>query len=169
MRFIGRAAWRAGFIAVAVAGLSGALSVAARAEDGTITAVIDQARLVRIPKGTETLVIGNPTVADVTLLKQNNLMILSPRSFGETNFIALDGQGNPLAQSMIRVVGGSDALIVQSGMSRQSYSCSPRCQPTERLGDDNEYLSKIAGQDQAHSQRLSNSTPPTAPGLLSPR
>ena len=138
------------------------------AEDPAIVAVIDQARLVKIPKGTETLVIGNPTIADVTLLKQNSLMILTPKAFGETNFIALDGQGNPVAQSLIRVVAGTDAVIVQSGMSRQSYSCAPRCQPTERLGDDPDYLTKISGEDVAHSTRLSGSAPPTSPGLVSP-
>lgn len=142
---------------------AGGPALAAPADDAVITAVVDKARLVRIPKGTETLVIGNPTIADVTLLKQNDLMILSPRAFGETNFIALDGQGNPLAQSTIRVVAGADALIVQSGMARQSYSCAPRCQPTERLGDDVDYLNKVTNADQAHSSRLANSTPPTAP------
>ena len=53
------------------------------AGEGMITAVIDQARLIKIPAGTQTLVIGNPTVADVTLIKQNNLMILSPKAFGD--------------------------------------------------------------------------------------
>ena len=69
------------------------------AADGRIVAVIDQAKLIKIPAGTQTLVIGNPTVADVTLMKQNGLMILSPKAFGETNFIALDAAGNPVAES----------------------------------------------------------------------
>jgi Flp pilus assembly secretin CpaC len=148
---------------LALASLAGA----ARADDATIVAVVDQARLVRIPPGTDTLVIGNPTIADVTLLKQNNLMILTPRSFGETNFIALDAQGNPVAQSIIRVVNGGDALVVQRGMARESYSCAPRCQPTERLGDDDTFLSKVSTQVQAHSSRLNKSVPPASPGSVS--
>lgn len=139
------------------------------ADDQKIVAVIDQAKLVKIPPGTDTLVIGNPTIADVTLLKQNNLMILTPKSFGETNFIALDSKGNPVAESMIEVVNGTNSLVVQRGMDRMSYSCSPRCQPTERLGDDEKYSNSVASQIQAHNARLAGATPPTGPGLLSPR
>ena len=132
------------------------------AGDGKIVAVIDQAKLIKIPAGTQTLVIGNPTVADVTLIKQNNLMILSPKAFGETNFIALDAGGNPVAESTIEVVAGTSSLIVQRGMERQSYSCAPKCQPTERLGDDDKYLSATASQDQAHTARLLASATPAA-------
>ena len=145
-----------------LAGAAILLTTPAAAEDKTIVAIIDQARLVKIPAGTQTLVIGNPTVADVTLLKQNNLMVLTPRSFGETNFIALDSQGNPVAESMIRVVGGGSAIVVQRGMDRQSYSCAPMCQPTERLGDDDKYVSAVASQTQAHTARLSGAAPPTS-------
>ena len=138
----------------------------ARASNAVIMATVDQARLVKIPTGTETLIIGNPTIADVTLLKQNNLMILTPKAFGETNFIALDKNGSPVAESMIEVVNGSNAVVVQRGMLRQSYSCAPRCQPTERLGDDDKYLSEVASQALAHSSRLAGSVPPAGPGLM---
>ena len=141
----------------------------ARAADLVISATVDQAKLVKVPAGTTTLIIGNPTIADITLLKQNDLMILTPKAFGETNFIALDKDGNPVAESVIRVVNGTDALVVQRGMDRQSYSCAPRCQPTERLGDDDKYLNQVASQVQAHGTRLAGSQPPTGPGLLAPR
>ena len=157
--------------AVLLAGALGLAAVAAvstvspaLAGEPVIVAVVDQARLVKVPEGAETLIIGNPTIADVTLLKQNSLMILTPRSFGETNFIALDAKGNPVAQSVIRVVNGTDMVIVQRGMARESYSCAPRCQPTERLGDDGAYFGKISGEVQAHTARLAGSAPPIAPG-----
>ena len=136
----------------------------AQADDVKIVAIIDQARLVKIPAGTQTLVIGNPTIADITLLRRNNVMILTPKAFGETNFIALDADGNPVAESTIEVVAGTNSLIVQRGAERQSYSCAPRCQPTERLGDDDKYMSAVANQAQAHTQRLAGSPAPTQPG-----
>jgi Flp pilus assembly secretin CpaC len=136
-----------------------------RADDTTIVATVDQAKLVKIPPGTETLIIGNPTIADVTLLKRNNVMILVPKSYGETNFIALDSNGAPVAESVIRVIDNDSSLVVQRGFERQSYSCAPRCQPVERLGDDAKYLSDVAAQDVAHHQRLATSTPPVGVGL----
>ncbi len=160
--------WKIGSLKAAVLLALAAGSLSARAADVVIVATVDQARLVKIPAGTETLIIGNPTIADVTLLKANNLMILTPKSFGETNFIALDKDGNPVAESLIQVVNGTDALVVQRGMDRQSYSCAPRCQPTERLGDDDKYLSQVAAQAQSHSSRLAGVQAPIGPSLIPP-
>ena len=173
MRFSRQGLKNAIGIAVAAAGLACALlsgmPADAHAEDQPIVGVIDQARLVKIPDGTDTLIIGNSTIADVTLLKQKHLMVLTPKAFGETNFIALDPDGNPLAESTIRVINSTDALIVQSGMQRQSYSCAPKCQPTERLGDDDAYLGRVTGQDAAHVARLAGASAPTQAGLAAPR
>ena len=159
-------------VAAALLGLTGALActapASARADESAIVGVVDQARLVKIPAGTDTLIIGNSTVADVTLLKQKGLMVLTPKAFGETNFIALDAAGNPLAESTIQVINSGDAVVVQRGMERQSYSCAPKCQPVERLGDDDKYLSAVAASAQAHNQRLAGATAPTQPGLMSP-
>ena len=120
------------------------------AEDN-LTVTVDQARIVKVPAGTRTLVIGNPMIADVTLLKNGAAMVVTGKGFGETNFIALDADGKPVAQSEIRVVSSTNALVVQRGMDRQSYSCLPRCQPTAHLGDDTGYFNDVAAQIQAHN------------------
>jgi Flp pilus assembly secretin CpaC len=117
----------------------------------TLIVQIDQARPVKVPPGTQTLIIGNPMIADITLLKQGGVMIVTGKGFGETNFIALDGSGNPVAESMIQVVSSGGTLVVQRGLERQSYSCAPRCQPTLRLGDDAKYFSEVSAQVQAHN------------------
>ena len=158
--------------AAAILGLASAIACMApasvRADDAAIVGVVDQARLVKIPAGTDTLIIGNSTVADVTLLKQKGLMVLTPKAFGETNFIALDANGTPLAESTIQVINSTNALVVQRGMDRQSYSCAPNCQPVERLGDDDKFLNAVATQNAAHNSRLAGATAPTQPGLMSP-
>ena len=89
------------------------------AMEETLVVTIDQARVVNVPAGTEALIVGNAAIADLTLLKQGATMIITGKGFGETNFIALDAAGNPLAQSLIRVVGGRNALLVQRGMGRR--------------------------------------------------
>ena len=151
---------RAAILGLAFA-LASSMPASAKADEA-IVGIVDQARLVKIPDGTDTLIIGNSTIADVTLLKQKSLMVLTPKAFGETNFIALDAQGKPLAESTIQVINSSNALVVQRGMERQSYSCAPDCQPTERLGDDSKYLSSVAQEAQAHTSRLAGRDHPDA-------
>ena len=124
------------------------------AMEETLVVTIDQARVVKVPAGTESLVVGNAAIADLTLLKQGDV-IITGKGFGETNFIALDAAGNPLSQSLIHVVaGGSDALLVQRGMDRQSYACEPpsrQCLPTVKLGDDAKYFTDTAKQVTDHN------------------
>ncbi|MDQ1532223.1 MAG: hypothetical protein QOE37_2384, partial [Microbacteriaceae bacterium] len=110
------------------------MPTASRAEE-TIAVTLDRARVVKLPDRTQTLVIGNPIIADVTPLKSNGLMVITGKSYGTTNLIALDAAGNPVAESMVRVDAAENALLVQRGMSRESYACSPRCEPTINLGD----------------------------------
>jgi hypothetical protein len=100
-----------------------------------LSVTLDQAKIARIPDGTVTLVIGNPIVADVTMLKGSGAMVVTGKGFGETNLIALDGQGNVLDEKTIRVVPTGSVLVVQRGMERESYSCAPTCMPTVQLGD----------------------------------
>lgn len=119
--------------------------------DDTLVVTVDQARVVKVPEAARTLIIGNPMIADVTLLKQGSTMIITGKGFGETNLIALDKSGNPVAQSMIQVVGGANALVVQRGMERQSYTCAPRCQPAARLGDDAKFFGDVTAQIQQHN------------------
>jgi Flp pilus assembly secretin CpaC len=150
-----------------VAGLAGATGNAWALEK-TINVVIDQAHLVDLPEGTATLIIGNPTIADVTMIgSRSSLMVLTPKAFGETNFIALDASGKPLSESIIRVVAGSETLIVQRGMERQSYACAPKCQATEKLGDDNKFFSDTVQQAKAYTSSVSSSAPPVSGSVIS--
>jgi hypothetical protein len=119
----------------------------AAAEGGPILSVtLDQAKIARVPDGTKTLVVGSPIVADVTLLKGSNTMVVTGKGYGETNLIALDGSGNVLDEKTIRVEPAGSVLIVQRGMQRESYSCAPKCMPTVELGDGGDSFGLASGQ-----------------------
>jgi hypothetical protein len=115
--------------------LLGLASAAAAAPEEVLRVNLDQAKIARVPDGTVTLVIGNPIVADVTMLKGSGAMVVTGKGFGETNLIAVDGQGNILDEKTIRVVPTGSVLVVQRGLERESYSCAPQCMPTVQLGD----------------------------------
>src|SRR5208283_4018064 len=59
---------------------------------------VDKARVARIPDHTQILVIGQPGIADVTMLKNSGMGVITGKSFGETNLVALDAQGNLLGE-----------------------------------------------------------------------
>ncbi|PPQ29923.1 hypothetical protein CCR94_14720 [Rhodoblastus sphagnicola] len=116
-----------------------------------VTVTVDRARIARIPEKTQTLVIGQPGIADVTMLKNSGMGVITGKSFGETNLIALDGEGNMLGEWIIRVGAEKADLLVQNGMNRESYICAPNCLPTVELSDSKTIAADRAGAVSAHT------------------
>jgi hypothetical protein len=106
----------------------------------SIAVALDRAKIVKVPEGTQTLIIGNPLVADVTMLKGNGSMVVTGRSFGATNLIWLDSAGNSIGETMVKVSPAEQSMVVLRGLVQESYSCNPRCSPTVALGDDSKYM-----------------------------
>ena len=117
-------------------GASGAVHAADK-----ISVELDQAKVLQLPPNTSTIIVGNPLIASVTMINRNTQLILTGKTFGQTNMIALDSNGNSIGESMIVVKGSRTGLLVQRGMVQETYSCQPRCQPTVTLGDNNKFSS----------------------------
>jgi Flp pilus assembly secretin CpaC len=117
-------------------GLSSAAAAGAAAPSDVLKITLDQAKVAKVPTGTTTLVVGNPAIADVTMLKGGVGMVVTGKGYGQTNLVAIDVQGNILDEKQIVVAPTRDVLIVQRGDSRSSYSCNPQCMPTVQLGDE---------------------------------
>jgi len=110
-----------------------------------VSVKVNMARVLKINAPAATIIVGNPGVADVTIQDPQTL-ILTGKSYGETNLIVLDSGGNAIADTVVEVVQAqSDVLTMYQGAKRQSMSCSPVCQPMIMLGDDNDYASQSAG------------------------
>lgn len=140
---------RALLAALAIAACTAAGALAA---DESVAVVLNQARILRLPEKTKTVVVGNPMIADVAMQKHGNL-VLTGKSYGVTNLIALDEKGNIVAESHIRVQGGAqDAMVtVQRGMDRETYSCAPLCQPTINPGDGKQFFDLTGNQADKHN------------------
>lgn len=131
-----------GRIGVAAALLT--LSVLGASAADSIVVSLDQAKVARMPANAQTLIVGNPAIADVTMLKNSGTMVITGKGYGETNLIALDKNGDLVAESAIRVRGNGSVLLVQRGMERESYSCAPQCVPSIQLGDGKMFESTAA-------------------------
>ena len=124
------------FALVSGLGLSSAAAAGAAAPSDVLRVTLDQAKIAKVPTGTTTLVVGNPSIADVTMLKGGVGMVVTGKGYGQTNLVAIDAQGNILDEKQIQVTPTRNVLVVQRGDARASYICNPLCMPTVQLGDE---------------------------------
>jgi hypothetical protein len=133
--------------AVFTPGLSGGSSAAIAAEaasaasPGAIVVVhLDEAKILKLPERTATLVIGNPLIADA-VVQPGGIAVITAKSYGATNLMALDRAGATLFDSSIQVLGPADkVVIVYRGTERETYSCMRDCGPRATIGDSTTYF-----------------------------
>ena len=85
----------------------------ASAAEETLTVLLDRAQVIAFPAGTATVIVGNPIIADVTMLRNSGEIILTGKGYGQTNLLFLDGRGTVLSEALLRVREPSSALVVQ--------------------------------------------------------
>lgn len=127
----------------------------------SISVVVDQAKLVKLPEKIATIVVGNPAIADVSL-QPGGMMVVTGKSYGVTNVMALDRQGSVLIDRLVQVEGPTDKLVtVYRGVDRESYSCTPTCQRRVTLGDSQGYFEAQINQNGSFARQAAG-TPPDA-------
>ena len=132
-------AFAAGFIVSAIAVLP---FTPAKAQD--LIVKYDQSQLLRLPRPVAEIIIGNPTIAEVTV-QAANLLVVTGKTFGITNVIALDAERNIIQDQRVMVVRDEVKVInVQKGGKRESYNCTPQCNPSLVVGDDTTYFESVA-------------------------
>jgi hypothetical protein len=121
-----------------------ALILSSKAKAADLVVAYDQSQLLRLPRAVSSVIIGNPSIADVAI-QGGNLLVVTGKTFGVTNIIALDEERNIIQDQRI-VVTRDEVRIVNltKGGLRQSYSCTPNCSPTLTIGDDKDYFETVA-------------------------
>lgn len=104
----------------------------------------DQSQLLRISRPVAEIIIGNSTVADITV-QSKTLLVVTGKSFGRTNMILLDSSQNVIQENQIIVLQDQSQVInLRRGIARESYNCAPRCNPTITVADEQLYFKKAA-------------------------
>ncbi len=81
------------------------------------------------------IVVGDPTVADVSIINDRTLVVLGKKA-GATTLLAFDVRGQALADRQIVVSDIPDqAIVVQRGVIASTYACGDRCSKLGGGGD----------------------------------
>ncbi len=118
----------------------------------SVLVTVDQAKVFRVSRPAGTIIIGNPAIVDATI-QDDQTLILTGRSFGVTNLIVLDGNGDAIIdQPVVVKASETNTVRIYRRDSRATLACSPVCEPTLTIGDDNAAFNFASGQIQARNQ-----------------
>ena len=123
--------------------------------DEQIVVHLDEARVIKLPDRTATVVIGNPLIADISV-QPGSLAVVTGKSYGATNIIIMDNSGAVLTEHNVEVQGPTDKIVVvYRGINRATYSCTPECAARVTLADHTEFFSDtLARMAARNSQSL---------------
>jgi Flp pilus assembly secretin CpaC len=121
-----------------LAGLAAAI-LPAGAGSG-IEVVMNQAKIVKLSRPADTIVVGNPAIADASVQDATTL-VLTGKGFGVTNLVVLDIDGNPVVDEQVYVARQTASSVrVYRRADVQTLSCTPYCESSyktdaERMSD----------------------------------
>jgi hypothetical protein len=136
-----------GISGIGLALLSAALALAASPLRGNANELIvkfDQSQIIKLPRPVAEIIIGNPMIADIAI-QSSNMLVVTGKSFGLTNLIALDADRNVIIDQRVMVQRDNARLLfLTKGGKRETYNCAPQCNPTMTVGDDNTFFDQTA-------------------------
>jgi len=131
--------------------------LAAAANAGSAVSVpLDQVRIIAFKHPVSTLYVGNPVIADVTII-DNRHAFVQGKAFGTTNILALDASGRQVANEAVIVASSGGAMVtLQRGTAQTTYACaSAHCQPAPLPGDGKDAFDAANDQITKHQSLLS--------------
>lgn len=105
------------------------LSTAATAVAGKgISVQVNQAKIVKLARPADTIIVGNPKIADASV-QDSTTIVLTGKGFGVTNLVILDGSGQPIVDEQISVSRDTtESVRVYRRAELQTLHCSPVCE-----------------------------------------
>jgi putative type II/III system pilus formation protein len=135
--------------------LATALLVAASpayAADNSVALALDEVHTLTFKTPVATVYVGNPTIADVTMLDARHAFVQG-KGYGRTNIVALNRDNVQVFNAHITVIGARDSgtVTLNRGAQRVTLTCAGgRCEPTPTPGDDQKAFDAANNQSTAH-------------------
>lgn len=93
-----------------------------------IEVTMNQAKIVKLARDADTIIIGNPDIADASV-QDASTVVLTGKGFGVTNMVILDDQGNPIIDEQITVTRATASSVrIYRRAEVQTLSCTPYCE-----------------------------------------
>lgn len=129
--------------AAALAALAGA---PAHAEAG-IEVIMNQAKIVKLARAADTVVVGNPAIADAAV-QDASTIVLTGKGFGVTNLVVLDQEGSPIIDEQVTVTRDTASTVrIYRRSQVQTMSCAPYCESSYKTeAEKNSEMEMSGGQ-----------------------
>lgn len=107
---------------------------------------VNQSRALHLNEPASAVMVGNPAIADVTVLGPQLVYVLG-RSYGKTNFVALDAKGKQISSFDVDVIASTSSTVTLTrGAGQLTYNCTPRCERVVAQGDETEAFANAVQQ-----------------------
>lgn len=127
----------ASIVLAAALAATAATAFASESKEDAVIVTVDRAKVFRISRPASTIIVGNPSIVDATV-EDDQTLVLTGRSFGVTNLIILDVEGDPVVDKTVVVKGHEvNTVRIYRRSSRETMACAPVCEPTLTIGDNN--------------------------------
>jgi len=121
-----------GVLIAAALAAAAALPGVACAQSQPLSVEIDQSARIQLRGQAGSVIVGNPAIADVTVVDANTLFVTG-KGYGVTEVVVVDGVGRTLFQSQVVVAGGDAGRVrVWRGAQVTEMACAASCAPTLR-------------------------------------
>ena len=120
------------FIAACLAAAALGAASAALAQSRPVSVEIDHSTRVQLGGPAGTVIVGNPAIADVTVVDANTLFITG-RGYGLTEIVVVDTIGRTIFQGNVVVTAPQSGHVrVWRGASATDMACAASCAPSVR-------------------------------------
>lgn len=116
------------------------------AQAGQVWLTMDQVRPYKLERPAQNIVVGNPSIADVSV-QDNTSLLLFGKAPGLTNIYIFDESGEAIENLIVRVRTQPDGMLTfYRGSARTTYHCTNNCEATVTVGDDPESFEGVSSQ-----------------------
>ena len=122
------------------------VSMMSAAQAGQVWLTMDYVRPYKLERPAQNVIIGNPSIADVSVQDASNLLLYG-KAPGMTNIYIMDAEGEVIENMIVRVrTNANDMLTFYRGASRTTYNCTTNCEATVTVGDNQTTFGEVSSQ-----------------------